>query len=77
MAFYSSKGYVLTLVTDPEEWNIEELRRWLRAVSLFLPVSPLMLTVSQRGLLPDDAASRDDLLERVKANMRSPLRSSS
>ncbi|KAL1965936.1 hypothetical protein VTN77DRAFT_5069 [Rasamsonia byssochlamydoides] len=39
---------------NPEDWTAEELRRWLRT----------------RGLLPDDGASREDLLERVKANMR-------
>ncbi|KGM92169.1 uncharacterized protein PADG_11707 [Paracoccidioides brasiliensis Pb18] len=44
---------------DPENWTIEELRRWL----------------SSRGLLPSPNASRGDLIERVKANMRLPPRS--
>ncbi|KLJ07006.1 STE24 endopeptidase [Blastomyces silverae] len=43
---------------NPENWSIEELRRWL----------------SSRGLLPSSAASREDLIERVKANLRHPRR---
>ncbi|EFR01643.1 hypothetical protein MGYG_04645 [Nannizzia gypsea CBS 118893] len=39
---------------DPEYWTFDELRRWLRA----------------RGRLPNEQASREELLERVKANMR-------
>ncbi|KAG5207986.1 STE24 endopeptidase [Trichophyton interdigitale] len=39
---------------DPEYWTFDELRRWLRA----------------RGLLPNEQASREELLERVKANLR-------
>jgi len=38
----------------PENWTVEEMRRWLR----------------NRGRLPDDMASREELLERVRANMR-------
>ncbi|EEQ88580.1 STE24 endopeptidase [Blastomyces dermatitidis ER-3] len=41
---------------NPENWSIEELRRWL----------------SSRGLLPSSTASREDLVERVKANLRHP-----
>ncbi|KAL2119326.1 hypothetical protein VTJ04DRAFT_6286 [Mycothermus thermophilus] len=41
---------------DPETWTREELRRWLAA----------------RNLFPDDGATREQLLERVKANMRIP-----
>ncbi|KAL2386456.1 hypothetical protein RJZ90_000593 [Blastomyces dermatitidis] len=43
---------------DPtgKNWSIEELRRWL----------------SSRGLLPSSTASREDLVERVKANLRHP-----
>ncbi|CRG88017.1 hypothetical protein PISL3812_05042 [Talaromyces islandicus] len=43
---------------DPDEWTTEELKRWLRA----------------RGLLPADTMSREELVERVKANLR-PTRS--
>ncbi|EEQ33332.1 conserved hypothetical protein [Microsporum canis CBS 113480] len=39
---------------DPEYWTFDELRRWLRV----------------RGRLPNEQASREELLERVKANMR-------
>ncbi|KAF3403053.1 hypothetical protein DPV78_004328 [Talaromyces pinophilus] len=43
---------------EPEEWTTEELKRWLRA----------------RNLMPSDKASREVLIERVKANLR-PTRS--
>ncbi|KAI1452718.1 hypothetical protein F4805DRAFT_446391 [Annulohypoxylon moriforme] len=39
---------------DPHEWTREELRRWLAA----------------RNLYPRELDSREQLLERVKANMR-------
>jgi len=39
---------------SPENWTVEEMRRWLR----------------NRSRLPDDMASREELLERVRANMR-------
>ncbi|KAF2669657.1 hypothetical protein BT63DRAFT_425336 [Microthyrium microscopicum] len=41
---------------DPETWSYEELNRWLR----------------KRSLLPSSSATKQDLLERVKSNMRSP-----
>ncbi|KAK3299323.1 uncharacterized protein B0H64DRAFT_388096 [Chaetomium fimeti] len=40
----------------PETWSREELRRWLAA----------------RNLHPQESDSRDQLLERVQANMRIP-----
>ncbi|KAF7509677.1 hypothetical protein GJ744_007548 [Endocarpon pusillum] len=43
---------------DPDTWTESELRRWLEA----------------RGLLPSGKASKDDLLERVKANMKPAAR---
>ncbi|KAJ5108967.1 hypothetical protein N7456_005642 [Penicillium angulare] len=39
---------------NPENWTVDEMRRWLRA----------------RGLLPNENATREELLERVKANLR-------
>ncbi|KAI0593069.1 hypothetical protein F4775DRAFT_597577 [Biscogniauxia sp. FL1348] len=39
---------------DPEDWTRDELRRWLAA----------------RNLHPQAGATREELLERVKANMR-------
>ncbi|PKY02111.1 hypothetical protein P168DRAFT_292217 [Aspergillus campestris IBT 28561] len=45
---------------DPEQWTVDEMRRWLRA----------------RGLMPDGKATRDELLERVKANLRIPRNTS-
>jgi len=44
---------------NPEDWTVGELRRWLQA----------------RALLPSQDATREDLLGRVKANMRPPPRS--
>lgn len=41
---------------NPEGWTVEEMRRWLGA----------------RGLLPNENATREELLERVKANLRVP-----
>ncbi|OQE16772.1 hypothetical protein PENSTE_c023G02003 [Penicillium steckii] len=41
---------------NPDEWTIDEMKRWLRV----------------RGLLPNDNATREELLERVKANLRIP-----
>ncbi|KAJ5175284.1 uncharacterized protein N7482_001161 [Penicillium canariense] len=41
---------------SPESWTADEMRRWLRA----------------RGLLPNETATREELLERVKANLRIP-----
>ncbi|RDA87580.1 hypothetical protein CP532_3982, partial [Ophiocordyceps camponoti-leonardi (nom. inval.)] len=43
---------------DPQTWTREEMRRWLAA----------------RGLMPLDGDSRDELLDRVVANMRIPRR---
>ncbi|RDA93067.1 hypothetical protein CP533_0684 [Ophiocordyceps camponoti-saundersi (nom. inval.)] len=43
---------------DPQTWTREEMRRWLAA----------------RGLMPRDGDSRDELLDRVVANMRIPRR---
>ncbi|OJJ41061.1 hypothetical protein ASPWEDRAFT_34538 [Aspergillus wentii DTO 134E9] len=45
---------------DPENWTVEEMRRWLRV----------------RGLLPSEKATRAELLERIKANLRVPRKSS-
>ncbi|KAI9369930.1 hypothetical protein BJX61DRAFT_545132 [Aspergillus egyptiacus] len=44
---------------DPSSWTLDEMRRWLRA----------------RDLLPDENATREELLERVRANLRQPSRS--
>ncbi|KAB8275808.1 hypothetical protein F9C07_2230798 [Aspergillus flavus] len=44
---------------DPETWTVEEMKRWL----------------SNRGLMPNNEATREELLERVKANLRIPPRS--
>ncbi|KAJ5090724.1 hypothetical protein N7532_009408 [Penicillium argentinense] len=51
----------ILMTKDPENWTEDELRRWLRA----------------RALLPSENATREDLLERVKANMRIPRTSQS
>ncbi|KAF3387036.1 hypothetical protein F1880_000876 [Penicillium rolfsii] len=46
---------------NPETWTEDEMRRWLRA----------------RGLLPSDTATREELLERIKANLRIPRKTQS
>ncbi|PIG89985.1 hypothetical protein AARAC_005429 [Aspergillus arachidicola] len=47
------------VIWDPETWTAEEMKRWL----------------SNRGLMPNNEATREELLERVKANLRIPPRS--
>ncbi|THC96831.1 hypothetical protein EYZ11_003710 [Aspergillus tanneri] len=46
---------------DPANWTIDEMRRWLHV----------------RGFLPNENASREELLERVKANLRVPPKTGS
>ena len=49
------------------------MRRWLKAVRhCFIAPYPSMLIEGseQRGLLPSSSASRDELLERIRANMK-------
>ncbi|KXL50565.1 hypothetical protein M433DRAFT_151420 [Acidomyces richmondensis BFW] len=41
---------------DPEHWSTEDMRRWLTA----------------RNLYGGEAATREELLARVQANMRAP-----
>lgn len=43
---------------DPAMWADSELKSWLE----------------RRGLMPDKKATREELLERVRANMRPPPR---
>ncbi|KAK0668928.1 hypothetical protein QBC41DRAFT_320918 [Cercophora samala] len=60
---------------NPEEWSKEDLRRWLAAVCCVVGstvLSSSMLTSQQRNLHPQDSDTREQLLERVKANMRIP-----
>ncbi|OJD31123.1 uncharacterized protein BKCO1_520005 [Diplodia corticola] len=45
-------------VGDPAAWTSTELRRWLR----------------NRNLVPSELATREELLDRVRANMRPPPR---
>ncbi|CAL5873753.1 uncharacterized protein PFLUO_LOCUS8035 [Penicillium psychrofluorescens] len=46
---------------NPESWTAEEMKRWLRV----------------RGLLPNEKAMREELLERIKANLRVPRKTTS
>lgn len=41
---------------DPTTWTREEMRRWLAA----------------RNLFPNESDTREELLERIKLNMRTP-----
>ena len=66
--------------TDPEMWADSELKRWLQVVRAFLlnQIETLCMHanifLAKRGLLPNRKATRDELLERVKANHRPPPR---
>ena len=59
---------------DPESWTREDMRRWLTAAS-----SPRRTVTrhnsdrpTQRNLHPQDGDTREQLLERVRANLRIP-----
>ncbi|KPM38834.1 hypothetical protein AK830_g7740 [Neonectria ditissima] len=57
---------------DPKTWTREEMRRWLAAVGYFPAGSEGWIANlgGQRNLFPQDTDTKDDLLERVLANMR-------
>lgn len=57
---------------DPEHWTDEEMRRWLRAVGRFELQLDRELTAQQRSLQPTGKETRDELLTRIKANLRAP-----
>ena len=64
---------------DPAMWADSELKLWLEKVSslfIFASVRDFLHHTddSQRGLMPDKKATREELLERVRANMRPPPR---
>ena len=46
----------------------------IQFVCTILTMDKLIVIVLKRGLLPDKKATREDLLERVRANMRPPPR---
>jgi arsenate reductase-like glutaredoxin family protein len=57
---------------DPETWSREEMRRWLAAVGLG-PGEALNTQANmrfKRNLFPQESDSREQLLERIRANMR-------
>lgn len=64
----------LTPQTDPETWTETELRRWLRAVSSYYPSHKIYLNHDaddkQRNLEASSKMTREQLVERVKANLR-------
>lgn len=63
---------------NPEDWTREEMRRWLAAVSFtMLPrVSQEadLIYLQQRDLHPQESDTREQLLERINANLRIPRR---
>lgn len=72
---------------DPERWTREEMRRWLAAVSVSLRDARVVFLVrvagllspgrwwgEQRNLHPQDKDTREQLLERIRANLRAPKR---
>lgn len=59
---------------EPEGWTDDEMRRWLNRVgSCYKHQSDQKLTSLQRNLMAGSSATREELLARVKANMRAPL----
>lgn len=60
----------------PEDWTREEMRRWLAAVSSISyhvqKQRTVALTLHQRDLHPQESDTREQLLERIKANLRIP-----
>ena len=58
--------------SDPETWTREELRRWLATVSQGLSSEDSTDSIPQRNLHPNSKDTKEELLERVKANMRVP-----
>lgn len=67
-------------MADPEDWTADEMKGWLRAVcSDFHSMKTLgernLIFILQRNLLPNEKATREELLERVKANLRIPRNS--
>lgn len=61
---------------EPETWTREEMRRWLAAVCIPSVSRPQisLIDCAQRDLHPQDSDTREQLLERVKANLRIPRR---
>lgn len=58
---------------DPESWTHEEMRRWLAAVSIMSQYcQPATTDVAQRNLFPKESDTREQLLERIRANLRTP-----
>jgi hypothetical protein len=60
---------------DPETWTREEMRRWLEAVSCTDDVGSLPVVNNlylQRNLFPQASDTREQLLARIKANLRLP-----
>lgn len=63
---------------DPKTWTREELRRWLAVVRATIyrrrhvPIAAANKHRIQRNLFPGEADTREQLLERVLANMRAP-----
>ena len=72
----------IPIYIDPSMWADSELRRWLHMVRDFLlswvPVFQYSVTdvllCMKRNLLPSGKATREELIERVRANLRSPPR---
>jgi hypothetical protein len=62
---------------DPETWTREEMRRWLAAVCkppLVARLETHPVDHQQRNLYPQDSDTEEQLLERIKVNLRVPRR---
>lgn len=61
------------LITEPENWSEDEMRRWLNKASIQHTAGDGGTNhVMQRNLMAGSSATREELLARVKANMRAP-----
>lgn len=57
---------------EPENWTEDEMKRWLNNVRSSLKKHAQILIRKQRNLMAGSTATREELLARVKANMRAP-----
>ncbi|KAK5729784.1 hypothetical protein LTR17_011650 [Elasticomyces elasticus] len=57
---------------EPETWSEDEMKRWLNSVRRNIDDFQIATDIAQRNLMAGSTATREELLARVKANMRAP-----
>lgn len=60
---------------EPETWSDDDMKRWLNSVSEAVKTCCAHFVAddwAQRNLMAGNTATREELLARVKANMRAP-----